>query len=268
MPSAVGGWHEVARSGHTDALRLDGVSLASDPPNVIQGNLGKINPPSMVLRKSVPTVSKQALPSNTLANMNQDLLKWQETADGAGCVAWKSKVFSVTKSVGLTVSDLRLRRDGQDLYPSSYKVITWKVYTGDGVTYQAAENVLMADWAKGTINVSLLGEEAVCGSGSVYTLHATVSGAVPGSTFDIGVLALPSDGVVTTGSIQVVTNYSVGIKPIAELGDGQLIGSWSTYSDLSEAPHSSEILFDGGSIDWFTGTLVPGSDTLHEHLSL
>lgn len=235
--SAAGGeWHGVPRSGHSDILRLEQVSVSTDPWCVSQVSLETEDPNPMVLRKSKPTITKQPLASTTLANIDQDLFKFQVASDAAGAIAMKAIRFSWAKTGPVQFNQFRIRRGATDMAPSNYTVSVLDE-AGDG---------------DGEIVVSFTSEETIAGSGNVYTLHATASNAVSGSSMTT--CLVPSidaqvSGISRTGHVTTLLDGTTGLYVA---GDGSYAPSILT-SDLSETPHR-EI-----SNDWVSDIFVVNS---------
>lgn len=261
----------VSRSGHAPALGLMSSSTGSEWNIADYGYGSKLNVRStgaasgeriyaatgaahgniMVLRKTQPIVTKQSLSSTTLANIDQDLVKWQVAADSAGSVAWKQVIFSFSKSAAVALSNFRLRRGATDLDTAVYSI------NNGTTTIDLLTGSLGAGVNSGYIVVSMKPgqEESISGSGNVYTLHATVSGAASGQNVTLSFLRDSTNPVVTgylaNGAFGVfVNNTSIfhidtGVSPTAAAATGTFV-----WADNSEVPHSSALGTAGGSRDW------------------
>ncbi|MBP9863865.1 hypothetical protein KBC54_00240 [Patescibacteria group bacterium] len=206
----------------------------------------------MVLRKSMPIVTKQSLSSATLSNTDQDLIKWQIAADSAGSIAWKQAIFQVTKSAGVTLSNFRLRRGGTDMDTSLYTITngtsTDNLITGSIATGDAQAVFVVVAMAAGQ-------EESISGSGNVYTLHATVSGATSGKSVTTSFYRDNTNPVVTgylaTGAYNALTAtanvFNIDTAAAPSGGTGSATGTF-VWSDFSEVPHSP--VAQTGSRDW------------------
>jgi hypothetical protein len=215
-----------------------------------------------ITRKSKPTVTKQSLSSTTLANIDQDLMKFQVAADAQGSVAVKQIAFSVSKTSGLTLSNFRVRKGSTDMALGDFAV-SYTSTTG-GVTDIEAGS-MATNQNSGYIIVSFTNEETVVGSGNVYTLHATVSGAVSGQNVSLSFLRDSSSrlitgylrsnvmhgGIASSTSIFVVdpSTAPTSTESQIELGATHATGTF-LWADNSEVPHSSAVGSSGGSRDW------------------
>ena len=116
-------------SNYNDKLNVRAVGAASGEriyatsTNMTGGVVGN----TMVLRKSVPTVTRQTLSSATLAAGTLDLYKLQVSADPAGSVALKKMTFNFSKSTStgsaLSASNFRLRRGSTDMALADYTIV-------------------------------------------------------------------------------------------------------------------------------------------------
>lgn len=214
----------------------------------------------MVTRKSKPTVTKQSLSSTTLANIDQDLIKFQVAADAAGSIALKQVMFSISKTSATTLSSFRVRKGSTDMALGDF-AINYSSSTGTGEDIETGTG-LGVEQNSGFIIVSFTNEESVSGSGNVYTLHATVSGAVSGQNVSLSFLRDPTTSVVTGYLISNVGygsnlatstdiyNISTNAAPSAAVyGNVNATGTF-LWSDVSEVPHSTAVGSSGGSRDW------------------
>lgn len=218
----------------------------------------------MALRKTQPIVTKQSLSSTTLANIDMDLLKFQVAADSAGSIAWKQAVIDFSKTSGVTLTNFRLRRGATDLNTSVYAITSATsgadLTTGSGLTTTSTSGSIVVSFAPGQ-------EEAISGSGNVYTIHATVSGAVAGQNVSLtfrretnttSVVGgyLTNNPISTFATSTNVFHIDTGVTAAAQ-GSG-LAGFMGTFlwSDNSEVPHSSALGTAGGSRDWINDTFV------------
>jgi hypothetical protein len=213
-----------------------------------------------ITRKTKPTVTKQSLSSTTLANIDQDLMKFQVAADAQGSVAVKQVAFTISKTSALTLSNFRVRKGSTDMALGDYAV-TYVSSTAKDVeagTLGTNENT-------GTVLVSFTNEETIVGSGNVYTLHATVSGAVSGQNVSLSFLRDSTSRLITGylrsnvmfGGLASSTDvYLVdpSTAPTSSQNPAELSATHATgtflWSDNSEVPHSSSVGSSGGSRDW------------------
>lgn len=268
--AAQGAWHGVPRSGHTDALRLTGLVTTTDPTGVIQiGSPSNVNPPSMALRKSRPTVTLMSLSSYTLINsLDQDIFKFQISADAQGSIGWKQVMFSIVKTNDVNLSNFRLRKGAVDMNVADL-AITYVSDQGDLTDIKLG--AMPKNQLHGSIIISFINEETIAGSGNVYTLHATPSGVVSGQNSTLAFSHDLNASVVTgylannilLGGIQAspdIYHLDTGAMPCKATEIGSFV-----WSDTSETPHDAAIGISGGSRDWTNDAFVQdltGSKTL------
>jgi hypothetical protein len=263
----------VARSGHAPALGLrNGLTTGEWDANYaaalnvrttgaasgerIYAATGAAHGNAQVLRKTQPIVTKQSLSSTTLANIDQDLLKFQVAADSAGSIAMKQVMFSFSKSSGVALSNFRVRRGATDLDTSIYAV----TYATSGATDLKAGSIAAGE-NSGLIVFSMKEgqEESISGSGNVYTLHATVSGAVAGQNVTLSFYR--DSSTLVTGYLNSTSAFG-GLPSSADIfnidtadapsGVSSATGTF-LWSDNSEVPHSSA---NQTSRDWTNDFLV------------
>ena len=114
----------------------------------------------------------------------------------------------------------------------------------------------------GYIFVSFTNEESISGSGNVYTLHATVSGAVSGQNVSVS-FTRDSTSSIVTGYLMSNVGYGNNLATSTEIfhidtavapdattyGNVNATGTFM-WSDNSEVPHSSAVGGSAGSRDW------------------
>lgn len=188
-----------------------------------------------IVRKTKPTATRQALSTTTLANTTQDLYKVQISADAAGAVAVKEITFDVAISGTLDLDNFRLRKGATD------------VALADMIIENGANGDLEAGTlsATGQVVVTFTNEETISGSGVVYTLYATVSGADAGESVSV---TPARDGSLVTLS-GVITDLGAGGVAVAGT-NGTFV-----WSDNSEVPHSN-VLGGPSSLDWANDVFV------------
>ena len=207
---------------------------------------------AQISRKSKPTVTKQSLSSTTLANIDQDLIKFQVAADAQGSIAVKQMVFNVSLA-GVSLSNFRLRKGSTDMALGDIAVVS-----DNGTDLEAGSLA-----SSTLVIVSFTNEETIVGSGNVYTLHANVSGASAGDNVSISFARDTSSSVVTgylvnsaafgsLASSASIYNISTGAAPA---GTANATGTF-LWSDNSEVPHSSAVGTAGGSRDWTNDVYV------------
>ncbi len=202
---------------------------------------------SMVLRKSQPVVTKQSLSSTTLANVDQDLLKFQIAADNNGSIAWKQVILQYSKTSNVSLSNFRLRRGSSDVTLADYAVTADKGFAGNS-TGDVEAGTLPAASTTGYIVVSMTNEESISGSGNIYTLHATVAGAASGESVTLSfyrdttntvATGYLSSSVAVTGIASSANIFHIDTTAAPSAGAGAT-GTF-VWSDNSEIPHSSAI---------------------------
>ncbi len=273
----------VTRSGHAPALGLNNSIITGEWDSNYASKLnlrvtgdasgdriyaatGAAHGNSMIVRKSQPIVTKQSLSSTTLANSDWDLLKFQVAADSAGSIAWKQVTLNFSKSSATALASFRLRRGSTDMDTGVY-AITNATSAADLVT-----GSLPAGVNSGSIIVAFKPgqEESISGSGNVYTIHASVSGAVAGQSLSLSFNKETSTSVVTgylanfglstfaTGTNNYVIDTSTSaIGAAAATSTAQFQGTF-VWTDNSEVPHSSALgnASSGGSRDWINDLYV------------
>ena len=249
----------VSRSGHVPAMGLKSGLVTGEWDSNYAGLLniratgqasgervyasaGAAHGNGMVLRKSQPIVTKQALSSTTFSNSDQDLIKFQVAADAAGSIKLKQIIFNYSLTTNVTapsLSNFRLRRGASDLDLALYNVVS-EVGT-DLKTGSVASS-------SGYIIVSMAAgqEESISGSGNVYTLHATGANVSSGESATISFYKDPSAPIVTGYLVNSVAGSPFGASASIYHIDTTVVPSGTfgnrgsfVWSDDSEVPHSS-----------------------------
>lgn len=286
--TANGLWTGAARSGHAPALGLMTSSTGSEwtaaeygfgtKLNVrstgaasgerVYANTGAAHGNAQVLRATYPIVSKQALSSTTLANTDMDLMKFQVAANSSGSIAFKQAVFSVAINGTTTLSNFKLFRGSSEVSPTANYTIT----DGTGsLDLKTTGNVSSTGYV--VVAFSPGNEDGISGSGNVYTLRATVSGATSGDSVTISFYRDPANALVTgylgNGAVGVLGGGAniYGIDTAAApTGVSSNIGTF-VWSDNSETPHTPALGNAGGSRDW-TNDLYVTDLNVSQQLSL
>lgn len=212
---------------------------------------------AFVIRKSKPTVTRQALSTTTLANgSSQDLYRMQVSADGAGSVAVKKISFDFSKTGVTTLTNFRVRKGSTDMALADFSIVD-----ANGTDIEAGS--LVAGTSTGRIVVLFTNEETITGSGSVYTLYATPAASTSGDTVSIAPTRNTS-GTIVTGYLNAsivagteLTNAAFQM-PSANIdttnsGTANAAGTF-VWSDLSEVPHAYTI--GASSVDWTNDVMV------------
>ena len=201
---------------------------------------------SMVIRKTKPTMTKQAVSTNTLTSgADTELYKFQITPDAGGDVRWKQIAFTVTTS---SASGGTTNLDNFKLYRGSTQLVAGTdVFIRDSLGNDITGGTDMTGSTSGTVYVILVNEEVVSGSGTVYTLRATPTLTGSGNTISS---QFARSGAVATGYLaepDAVTFYGIDTATAAD-GTGD-VGSYFIWSDVSEPVHGYAT-GTGSSRDW------------------
>ncbi|MEK7655901.1 MAG: hypothetical protein AAB386_04465 [Patescibacteria group bacterium] len=233
------------------------------------GGVPQIAPPAW------PTFTKLPLFSTTLANMDVDLYKFQLSYKPSESFQLKQLVFAFEANAGFTLSslhNLRLSKGSMNMNLNDYD-ITCPSCGGDvksgTVTYGASPY--------GFLVVTMKGEEWVSGSGSVYTLHGTLSGVTAGSKLKITPYRVSTpkiaNGYLTNNSIEPfmlsypnIVNIDTTNPPKAASSPADFAGIF-VWSVSSTGYHNSNTGLKGGSSDWYSDIEMESSQ-LTQELSL
>ncbi len=232
--------------------KSSGERVYASASNLTHGN-------AFVTRKTKPVVTKQSLSSTTLANTDQDLIKFQVAADAQGSIALKQVMFTISKTSALTLSNFRVRKGSTEMSTSDFAV---NYSSTTGVETDVESGSMDTTQNSGFIFVSFTNEESISGSGSVYTLHATVSGAVSGQNVSVS-FTRDSTSSIVTGYLMSNVGYGNNLATSTEIfhidtavapdattyGNVNATGTF-LWSDNSEVPHSSAVGGSAGSRDW------------------
>ncbi|MEK7655956.1 MAG: hypothetical protein AAB386_04755 [Patescibacteria group bacterium] len=232
--------------------KSSGERIYAAATNLTHGN-------AFVTRKTKPVVTKQSLSSTTLANTDQDLIKFQVAADAQGSIALKQVMFTISKTSALTLSSFRVRKGSTEMSTSDFAV-NYSSTTGDETDVESGSMATTQN--SGYIFVSFTNEESISGSGNVYTLHATVSGAVSGQNVSVS-FTRDSTSSIVTGYLMSNVGYGNNLATSTEIfhidtavapdattyGNVNATGTFM-WSDNSEVPHSSAVGGSAGSRDW------------------
>ncbi len=236
-----------------------GERVYASSTNITDGNV-------MVTRATKPIVTKQNLSSTTLANIDQDILKFNVAADSAGSVALKQIMFSVTQTGLTSLSNFRVRKGTTDVALGN---VAFTGFGGDGSACGDAGDT--SDLETGsmtsstcTVVMSFTNEEVISGSGNTYTLHATIAGATSGDSLSVSFYRDSSTDPVVTGYLQAsvahgqipsssaIFNIDTATAPAATVN---ATGTF-VWSDNSEVPHSDADGGSAGSRDWTNDVYV------------
>ncbi len=264
IASGIESGDDAWNSNYLDKMNVRAVGIGSG--NIVYATsatmLTNLSGNTFVVRKSKPTITQQALSTTTLsAGQQMDLYKFQVSADGAGSIALKKVTFvvsvSTTTGSSLTLSNFRVRKGSTEISTDDVIITDRHGADVEALNFGAATS-------SPRIVVNFLsssgGEETISGSGTVYTLVATVAGPVVAG--DQVSTSIERSTDIAAGNL---TGYLGGDYGVAIAGRSLETGtvpgaSTSTaafiWSDLSEIPHSDALGSAGGSRDWTNGYLV------------
>ena len=198
----------------------------------------------VALRKSQPRVALAALPTTTLSNGNQVLMKFSVQASNND-VALKHIAFQTQSSnVAVALTNATVRESGTSTDISAVASVT----TVGGTN---------------TVKITFNSEQQVAsGATKTYELRADVAGAGAGNTLTTRILG---DSVIVTGKLGpfVATQQLDDLDNVLHVGndvdnDGEYNFIWS---DMSSIPHNDTagVIDDnptGTSNDWTNGRLI------------
>jgi hypothetical protein len=273
MTSSTGSEWNAAEYGYGTKLNIRSTGVASGER--VYADTGAAHGNAQVLRASYPIVSKQALSSTTLANTDMDLIKFQVVApscqnnnENYSCsIAFKQAVFNVAINGTLTLSNFKLFRGSSEVSPTA----NYTIVDAAGNDLKTAGTVTTTGYV--VVAFAPGNEDGISGTGNIYTLRATVSGANSGESVTISFYRDPNNALVTgylgNGAVSPLGN-NVNIYGIdtSAGGDGSSdsIGTF-VWSDNSEVPHSPALGNAGGSRDW-TNDLYVTDLNVSQQLSL
>ncbi|MDP3793139.1 MAG: hypothetical protein Q8R07_00095, partial [Candidatus Uhrbacteria bacterium] len=243
-------------SSYTDKYNIRATGAASGDrvyatsSNMTGGTVGN----TFVLRRTKPTVVRQALSSTTLVSgQDSDLYKFNVSADSAGSVSLKKFIFTFSKSTSsgssLALSNFRLRRGATDVAQADIRIVN----DNERDLYAGTWNVASTT---GSIIVSFVNEDTIAGSGNSYTLHATIGGTiVSGDSISLSFNRTGGSTIVTgylTGQSVTSSGGVVGPNIDTTTGGANTANAVGTFlwSDQAEVPHNSSVASSSGSRDW------------------
>lgn len=213
---------------------------------------------SFVVRKTKPTVTQRSLSTTKITSgADLELYKFNVSADSAGSISLKKFVLTFSKSTSsgssLAPQNFRLRRGNTELSTNDFQIIDQNSDDLEGAAWPMTSST-------GYVIVTFTNEEVISGSGSDYTLHATMGGTSvvgdsitvamtrqtdvtnPGKTGYLtafGVSSSTLNGILIPGP-----NLDLGAAPGGAISAGTFL--WSDQSDN----HNVNIGTSGGSRDW------------------
>ncbi len=161
---------------------------------------------TLVVRKSIPTLSSVALDSSILsAGSNQILGRVMVTADAAGDIGWKKLSFTVNKTAALTLGATTTVAlwDGSTQVSGVFGTTTGSLVGGDSCAGLTTCNLTF---------VANSEQQIAAGSSRTYELRGTVGGIASGANSVSVSIANPSS-TVTTGTATGVAADTVASTP-------------------------------------------------------
>jgi|CXWL01.1.fsa_nt_gi hypothetical protein len=193
---------------------------------------------TVIVRKSIPTLSAVALDSSVLTNgSNKALARVKVTADAAGDLSWDKIAFKIQKTAAITLgatSTIALW-NGSNQIAGNFATVTGDLLGGLEAFPVTGGSVSTTD-----LNLVFLptAEQTVpAGTSLTYELRGTVGGNAAGASIDVAI-ANPTTSASTN------TAASIGVTAVATP-----TFTWSDKSSVS-AVHST------GSSDWTNDYLV------------
>lgn len=261
-------------------LDVRGTGVASGE-RVYQTASAAITGNSFVVRKAKPVITQQFTGlSNTLSVGQKTLYRAQIGSEG-GEVSVKQLTFkiSVATTSNMTLANFRLKKGGSGS-ESDMNLADIDIRDAYGTNLETGTVNVYASTATATmmVLVRFTTEETVSGSGTVYSLSATVAG-LGSTTGDSIVTSLAQRTYSGTVAANTITGYlatstgqitvegedagTLGIETTSSVSN-TLTGDVAyamLWSDKSEQPHTSNIYNDGSgtngySRDWTNEYLV------------
>lgn len=238
-PSSIAGTY--ARSGDKAFIRFQSVSGPGTKAVISSADAS-----AMTLHKGAPLIIRLPTATNVLMNGDNDLIKFQVS----GNISWKAMTFAITNTGNAVLHNFRLRKGATDIDAMQYWTPGTQAGWGD---------FIFAGSTDATISTVADDEQFISEpAGVVYTLHALVTDASPGSTVAISFYQVDKNRV-TVETIGNVTTHYPGYLNIIQAGQGYDVVQRFIWSDMSETPHSAA--YDTGSADWINGALLINTDT-------
>jgi hypothetical protein len=158
---------------------------------------------TILVYKSIPTITNVTLPSTVLAAGTNTLGKFTVAADAAGAISWNKILFTFSKSSDLVLSNVKIFDE------AGAQVLGTATLTGEG-----------SGSTTGTVSFVPTTEQGVSGS-KTYSLKADVSG-------------------IGTGFFSITTNITQPSVFITSTAAGSVTGTASfVWSDNSAAGHDT-----------------------------
>lgn len=238
-------WYGVARSGHTPSLKL--AHLKADW-NGAEHDVTAVDhvPPSMTIRRAKPILNQLPVANTVLVNTDSDLIRFQvavESKDALdpAAISFRQLAFWIEKTSNVQLQNFKLFRSSSEVPPGTFDV---KVESVD------AENIFLTYvWKDGV-------EESISGSGNLYAVRATVTGAAQGSWLKTGIIHAGSD--VRTGYLTTESKGLLALCPKASSDPATCPFAGFAWSDNSSLLHNPAVGLNGsGDFTW--GFQVPGA---------
>ena len=202
---------------------------------------------TMVVRKSIPTLSAVALDSSTLTSGSDKIIgRVKITADAAGDIDWGQMVFTMSKTAAVTLGATTTIAlwDGSSSIAGTWGTTTAGATLGLGTAQMFPVNA--ADGVSGSIHFRPTAVRTVSpGSPVTYELRTTIAGVTTsGSNYVDIALGNPSTSVSTA-------IFSTAAGTYGTSGNASFV--WSDWSDTSD--HASSAT-GASTVDWTTDYLI------------
>lgn len=190
------GFHSTDSSGTADETLTASADLASTDTS------GK---GTVVVRKSIPTLSAVALDTATLTNgSNKAIARVKVTADAAGDVSWDKIVFTVSKTAAVTLGATSTIA----LWQGSNQIAGNFATVAGNLAAQSGTDPWGASSTGGTLAFLPTSEQTIlAGESATYELRGTVGGlsAAGGYSLDVSIATAATSATTGTASAIGVT---------------------------------------------------------------
>ncbi|MCK5123068.1 MAG: hypothetical protein KAQ87_02880 [Candidatus Pacebacteria bacterium] len=209
------------------------------------------NGSSMTVRKTVPTISLETLPSGTLASGTMTIAKFKITANSGADVAVKKLTFDLTLSDADAAASTDLTIASPAIYDASDPGTAITITSGDGAGGTAYEG-------QSKILIEFTSEEVISkGNSKTYLLKAAITNAAQYDSI-ITRLAAARESAVRTAFLDSTPDTSTNellVLDSAVAGGGTEYNANIIWSDNS-AGTSHSATSGSSSEDWTNGYMV------------
>lgn len=229
------------KSGDTFSLKVMSISSKDGKSGFVK----KHEVPSLVLRKAKPIITTSPLSSNVLSNGNVDLIRFKmASSDVEESIAVKGVRIKIEKMGNAILRNFRLRKESADL--DSVECWVSGVSCGSG-------GYIREGTVTGNVTPIFDTEEILSNDGSVYTLHADVTGVDSGSIVMASFATIDGHELAVTGTVDT---SSPGYLTVSGSDSSWPVQSF-VWSDMSDLMHNPQYVV--GSADWTNGLYVSAS---------